>query len=95
MDLYIYYRAAVTDATAVLAEAGALQRLLRDGQRVQCALKRRPDADNGRHTWMEVYYTVSDDFTQQIDRALTQTRLADLTDGIRHTEYFLDYPPCA
>ncbi|MBC7513104.1 MAG: DUF4936 family protein [Herminiimonas sp.] len=95
MDLYIYYRAAATDATAVLAEASTLQRWLRDNHQVHCALKRRPDADNGRHTWMEVYHAVPDDFIRHIEQALTRTRLAGLTDGARHTEHFLDYPPCA
>lgn len=95
MDLYIYYRAAVADAPAVLAEAGTLQRLLYAAQGVRCALKRRPEADNGRHTWMEVYHAVPDDFTQQIDLMLTRTQLIALTDGARHAEYFLDCLPCA
>ncbi len=95
MDLYIYYRAAEADAPAVLAEAGNLQQQLRAACGVQCALKRRPVPVDGRHTWMEVYHAVPDDFTQQVDRMLTQTTLLRLIDGARHTEYFLDCPPCA
>ena len=95
MDLYIYYRAAAEHAPAVLAEATALQRLLHGACGVQSALKRRPEAVDGRHTWMEVYQAVPDGFTQQLDRMLGHTGLVDLIDGTRHTEFFLDCPPCA
>lgn len=95
MDLYIYYRAAVADAQAVIAEACSLQRLLHAAHGVPGGLKRRPEPDDGRHTWMEVYHAVPDNFAQDVDRMLDQTRLARLTDGKRHTEYFLDCLPCA
>ena len=95
MDLYIYYRAAVIDAPAILVEAAALQRLLHDACGVQSTLKRRPEAVDGRHTWMEVYYAVPEDFARQVERMLSQTGLISLVDGTRHTEFFLDCPPCA
>lgn len=95
MDLYIYYRAAVADAPAVLAEAGKLQQQVRAACGVQSALKRRPVAGDGRHTWMEVYQAVPDDFMRQLEGLLNQTTLMRLIDGARHTEYFLDCPPCA
>lgn len=95
MDLYIYYHAAVSDAPAIVAEVSTLQRLLVASHAVQGALKRRPEPDDGRHTWMEVYHAVPDDFTQHLDSMLTKTLLLRLIDGARHAEYFLDCPPCA
>ena len=95
MDHYIYYRATVVNAAAVLAEATKLQRLLRDACGVQSTLKRRPEALNGRHTWMEVYHAVPKDFARQVERMLSQTGLIGLIEGARHTESFLECPPCA
>ena len=95
MDLYIYYRATVVNAPAIFAEATKLQRLLHDACGVQSALKRRPEAVDGRHTWMEVYHAIPEEFTRQVERMLGQTGLTGLIDGTRHTEFFLDCPPCA
>lgn len=59
-------------------------------------LKRRPEAKDGRHTWMEVYHAVPDNFDAVLAKAVVHAGLPELIDGERHTELFLDcYRTCA
>jgi hypothetical protein len=59
------------------------------------ALKRRPEAKDGRHTWMEVYLAVPDGFDAVLERSVEQAQLARLIDGERHAERFMDAASCA
>lgn len=95
LDLYVYYRARVEDAERVRAAAAAMQRRLCVSRQVTACLKRRPQAKDGCHTWMEVYVAVTPDFRQALDAALGESDLPGLIDGPRHIETFLDIEPCA
>lgn len=95
MDLYIYYRVRLEDAGALQARVSAMQQRLAAECGVAGCLKRRPEEKDGRQTWMEVYLAVPDGFETSLDAAVLQSALADLIDGPRHTEHFMDIPACA
>ena len=46
-------------------------------------------------TWMEIYFSVSDEFVAVLDHAVTSAGLLRLIDGERHNEIFVDMPTCA
>lgn len=95
MDLYIYYRVRSENAAALQVRASAMQHRLAAECGVACGLKRRPEEKEGRQTWMEVYEAVPDGFEATLDAAVARDGLADLIDGPRHTEHFMDIPACA
>ena len=94
-DLYVYYRVRVGDATQLQAQVATMQSRLTQEYAVAAALKRRPEAKDGRHTWMEVYLAVPDGFETALNQAVEQVKLAQLIDGERHAEIFLDAASCA
>ncbi|RJG06154.1 DUF4936 family protein [Noviherbaspirillum cavernae] len=94
-DLYIYYRVRCEDAELLKAKVGAMQRCIFQEYGIVTGLKRRPEEKGGRHTWMEIYLAVPDDFEAILERAATQEKLDALIDGQRNIEYFLDYSTCA
>ncbi|HYC43156.1 MAG TPA: DUF4936 family protein [Noviherbaspirillum sp.] len=95
MDLYIYYRVRDEDAAALQVRASAMLQRLAAEHGVAGSLKRRPEAKDGRQTWMEVYQAVPDGFEATLDAAVAREGLAELIDGPRHTEHFMDIPACA
>lgn len=95
MDLYIYYRVRTERAPELHARVARMQRCLSQEYGIVSALKRRPQEKEGRQTWMEVYQAVPDGFEAVLEGAAAQAGLADLIDGQRNTEYFLDIPTCA
>lgn len=95
MDLYVYYRCAVKDAEMVRSHVASLQRDLRMRHGVRCGLKRRPQATDSQHTWMEIYLATPPGFEAVLDVALAATALPELIIGSRHTEHFADCLPCA
>jgi hypothetical protein len=95
MDLYIYYRVAVADATDLRAKVLTMHDNLARQHGIQTALKRRPEAQDGMHTWMEVYLDVAEGFAAELEQAVRASQLAGLIDGKRHTEHFLDLSLCA
>jgi hypothetical protein len=44
---------------------------------------------------MEIYFSVSDEFTDELGLAVKNEDLMRLIDGERHNEIFVDMPPCA
>ena len=62
---------------------------------VACSLKRRPQATDGRRTWMEVYLAVPDGFSAVLEDAVRQAEIPALINNERHIEYFVDGSPCA
>ena len=94
MDLYIYYRVPVAQADAFRREATAMQNGLRRQCNVDAALKRRPDAQDGLHTWMEIYPATAPDFAEKLEQAVAAHSLLAFIDGPRHTEQFLDLSTC-
>lgn len=95
MDLYIYYSVDCAHAQTLRERVTAMQSALSQRCGVRPALKRRPEAKDGRHTWMETYQHIPEDFDAILAQAVSQSELASLIDGERHTEYFLDVTSCA
>lgn len=94
MDLYIYYRVPVSQADPFCRAALAMQDDLRRQCNVDAALKRRPDAQDGLHTWMEIYPATAPDFAKKLAQAVAVHGLPAFIDGPRHTEQFLDLSTC-
>lgn len=95
MDLYVYYRVDCVHAELLCQRVKALQAELARQYGVSAALKRRPDAKDGRHTWMETYLNIPEGFDAILSQAVSQSQVATLIDDERHTEYFLDITTCA
>lgn len=95
MDVYIYYLAQVQQADAIQQQVTHMQAQLTHSGTVKAQLKRRPTAKDGYHTWMEVYLNTDQDFETQLRAAVNTAGLDALIEGPRHTEYFVDYTPCA
>ena len=95
-ELYVYYRVRGTDAAAAEAEVVALQTELRAATPgLRARLLQRPDEQDGRQTWMEIYSMESavnvEGVSARLEAAI-EVRAADrLThiDGSRHVEVFL------
>lgn len=94
-DLYIYYRVRHEHADRLQPQVAALQRCLSQEYGIVCALKRRPQEQDGRQTWMEIYQAAPEGFGEALERAVAQAGLLELIDGPRHTEIFVDVPACA
>ncbi|GAB3551266.1 hypothetical protein GCM10027343_35360 [Noviherbaspirillum agri] len=95
MDLYIYYRARCENADALCTQARAMQQCLSREYGIVTGLKRRPEAKDGQHTWMEIYQNVPANFVDALESAVVQAGLPALIDGQRNIEYFLDVSSCA
>lgn len=95
MDLYVYYRVKPESAEALQKKVRAMQAQLAAQHGIAVDLKRRPEEKNGEQTWMEIYLATSQDFMPILDAAAAASGLAEFTSGERHTEIFVDLPPCA
>lgn len=95
MDMYIYYQVREENAQALQVRVSEMQASLAKMHGVACSLKRRPQAKDGRHTWMEVYLAAPEDFNGALEHAVRRAEISALIDNERHIEYFLDVPPCA
>lgn len=94
-ELYIYYRVRTGLDEAFLEKVHAMQRSVFREYAIVGSLKRRPEEQDGRHTWMEIYSGVPDGFEAILERAVAQAGLSALIDGDRHIEHFMDYSTCA
>ena len=95
IDLYIYYKVAAAHAPALWPRVQAMQAALTAGTGVSGQLRRRPEAQDGRQTWMEIYTAVTGDFDDALASAVTASGIETQIDGRRHTEVFTDTSPCA
>lgn len=95
MDLYIYYKVAAADAAPLQPAVHAMQAALAATHGICGQLKRRPQAQDGVQTWMEVYPAVPDGFAAALAQAVTAADLARWISGARHMECFTDVAPCA
>ncbi|MBC7490425.1 MAG: DUF4936 family protein [Glaciimonas sp.] len=89
MDIYVYYSVASDHATQFAKAAAAMQSTLSQAYHIASALKRRPEIQNGHHTWMEVYEIVPDNFTQTLEKAVVDNGIDSLIEGQRHIEFFI------
>jgi hypothetical protein len=95
IDLYVYYKVRALDADALAPRVRALQATLASLHGVAPQLKRRPEANDGLQTWMEVYPAVAAGFGALLDGAAQDAGLAAFIAGPRRAEVFMDLPPCA
>lgn len=96
MDLYVYYKVQAAHAASLQEAVIAMQSVLSAVHGVAAQLKRRPQAQDGVQTWMEVYPAVAGDaFFATLEAAVAEAGLARWISGPRHVEMFEDLPPCA
>jgi hypothetical protein len=94
-DLYVYYKVRDQDAARLEPLVRAMQaRLVREFA-VGAQLKRRPQAQDGLQTWMEVYPATDVAFADALSDAASDSGLDELVEGPRRTEVFTDLTPCA
>lgn len=93
--LYVYFKAAEADASTVQADVTAMQARLAQEHGLAASLQRRPQAQNGLHTWMEVYAGFPADFEATLQQAVAEAAISTCIQGVRHAELFMDMPPCA
>lgn len=94
-DLYIYYRVHPDNADRLRQHIIALQASLAAKWEIATALKRRPALQDGLQTWMEIYTGVPANFLLALEQGLAQSQAAELIDGQRHIETFVDVGLCA
>lgn len=95
LDLYIYYRVREEDAAHLATRVQRMQAELRQGLNIAAALKRRPLAEDGLQTWMEVYAATPAGFQTALDAATARHDVLPLIQGKRHVEQFVDVRSCA
>ncbi|AXA90870.1 DUF4936 family protein [Massilia sp. YMA4] len=91
-DLYVYYKVRDADTAPLRERVHALQRELAATHGVAPQLKRRPAAQDGLQTWMEVYPNVGAGFADALEQACARADIAPLLAGPRHNEVFTDLP---
>jgi len=94
MDCYIYFKSEAQHSAQVIAAERELQALLFAQCRIRAQLQRRPESHAGLLTWMEIYHAIPEDFSEQLQHALSQTALPQWQRGERHAEYFMDVEVC-
>lgn len=94
-DLYVYYKVREQDAARLEPLVRAMQAQLLRAYPVSAQLKRRPQAQDGLQTWMEVYPATDAAFAGALRDAASAAGFDDLIEGPRRTEVFTDLTPCA
>lgn len=95
MDLYVYYRVQHHHSAELQAIVMTMQETLSNLHGLSFSLKRRVEKNVDYQTWMEIYFSISDEFADVLGHAVTNAGLLRLIDGERHNEIFVDMPPCA
>ena len=95
MDIYVYYRVPLANASLLQQRLQAMQHSLAERHLIACSLKRRPESSEGCQTWMEVYLQVPEDFARVLANAVASHDLTPLIAGERHLETFVDIDACA
>ena len=95
MDLYVYYRVQNHHSAELQALVMSMQKNLSNLHGLSFSLKRRVEKNMDYQTWMEIYFSVSDEFADVLGHAVTNAGLLRLIDGERHNEIFVDMPTCA
>ena len=95
MDLYVYYRVQHQYSAELQAIVMNMQKNLSNLYGLRFSFKRRVEKNVDYQTWMEIYFSVSDEFADVLSQAVTKAGLMRLIDGDRHNEIFVDMPTCA
>jgi hypothetical protein len=98
-ELFVYYKAAVADAPAVMMRVRSMHERLRGHcPGLTARLLRRPGSVDGLHTWMEIYAVDAGSLPEGIGPLLQATIESEAAvlrphlAGPRHVEAFM---PCA
>jgi hypothetical protein len=94
-DLFIYYRVRDEHSAQLAPRVQAMQARLAAAHAVTGSLKRRPESKDGAQTWMEIYPATGPGFEAALALAVRDAALAELIDGQRHAEVFMDLQTCA
>ena len=89
LNRYIYYRVRVELTPLLLQQVRLMFRQIQNQTSVGCELARRAQADQGFHTWMEIYHGIPDGFGEMLSACEAQASLASLIEGTRHVDDFL------
>lgn len=95
VDLYIYYQVRAENARSLESRVRAMQDRLAETHGIVGQLKRRPEPKDGLQTWMEIYPATGPGFPDVLDAAVRDAGFAQLSEGDRHTEIFMDFLTCA
>ncbi len=97
MDCYVYYKTAQAQELQIVQQVKMIREHLntRLNMDLHTNLRRRPAAENGLVTWMEIYHDVTHAFEVALADAVNQTEIMSLIQGQRHAEYFEDAMSCA
>jgi hypothetical protein len=95
LDLYVYYKVREANAARLQPLVRAMQASLAAQSGATNQLKRRPEAQDGVQTWMEVYPAVDDTFPAALAAAARSAGFDGLIEGPRRAEVFTDLTPCA
>jgi hypothetical protein len=95
MDLYIYYRVSDSNAVSLQKILLKMQVELAEQWQVQTDIKRRPELQDQRQTWMEIYRNVPDGFLPALQAAVANAGISSLIEGERHVESFVELAACA
>lgn len=97
MDCYVYYKAAQEHEMQIVRQVKMIRKYLNTklNTNLYAHLQRRPEAENGVVTWMEIYRHVPHAFATALAEVVNQTEIMTLIQGQRHAEYFEDAIPCA
>jgi hypothetical protein len=94
-SLYCYYRVGADHAAQLLPLVRRMQAKLAPGCAFGTGLKVRPATGDSLQTWMEIYDGTCAGFDEQLAAAVDAAGIAGLVEGNRHTEAFMEMPPCA
>lgn len=97
MDCYVYYKAAQEHELRIVQQVKMMREYLSTKLNIDlhANLQRRPEAENGVVTWMEIYRNVPHAFELALAEIIKQTEIMSLIQGQRHAEYFEDAISCA
>lgn len=95
MDCYIYYKTEARFESQVFQQQTELSAMLRRNGQPRMHLQRRPEVNQGLHTWMEIYRQIPEGFETDLNRLVQHSELMTLIHGERHVEYFMDAISCA
>lgn len=95
MDVYVYYRVSDGHASELHSQILDMQKQLSNLTHVTTSLKLRSEKAAVVQTWMEIYFSVPENFLDFLNQTVANLGLMNLIEGERHAEIFGDMPPCA
>ena len=89
LDRFVFYRWRASQESAYLAQARTRLAQLHQSSGIEGLLRRRPEAKEGLHTWMESFIDLPAAQEAAVSAHLADPRSASFIEGERHTERFV------